>query len=218
MHAALSLFGSGFLLSLSLCLDLGTVNAAAIRLELRSGARPAFLLGLGSGLGDLVYAALSAGGITLLLRFAAVRVALWLGGTVVLLGLAARMLREALATAAPQESALPAREDRSVTPGAAIGQGFALALSSPSAILWFASVGGAVLAAHAGDRAALLPFLLGFFCAGLAWSLAVAVARARHALGEGAVRWLHLASTLLFVILAVQVFGHGYRELVVGGR
>src|SRR6185295_11105661 len=96
LRAALSLFGSGFLLSLSLCLDLGTVNAAAIRLALRAGARPAFLLGLGSGLGDLVYAALSAGGISLLFRFAAVRVALWLGGTVVLLGFAARMFREAV--------------------------------------------------------------------------------------------------------------------------
>ena len=55
----MQLFVTGFLLSLSLSLDLGTVNVAMVRTALQHGARPSFLLGLGSCLGDLAYALIS---------------------------------------------------------------------------------------------------------------------------------------------------------------
>ncbi|GEM_PF-5542253 len=57
------------------------------------GVIPAFMIGLGSGVGDLVYATLSLVGISLLLQFAVVRWALWIGGTIVLLTLTTIMIR-----------------------------------------------------------------------------------------------------------------------------
>jgi L-lysine exporter family protein LysE/ArgO len=89
-------FASGFLLSLSVCLDLGLVNVAILRTALRHGARPAFWVGLGSCFGDLTYFTLSAVGVTALLAWPPARWALWLGGTAVLLVLTARALRDAI--------------------------------------------------------------------------------------------------------------------------
>ena len=53
------LFITGFLLSLSLCLDLGIVNVAAFSTAATRGARPAFVLGVGSCFGDLAYAVIA---------------------------------------------------------------------------------------------------------------------------------------------------------------
>ena len=56
MHA-FSMMSDGFFLSLSLCLDIGLVNVAMISLTLSHGFKPGFWLGLGSCVGDLIYAA-----------------------------------------------------------------------------------------------------------------------------------------------------------------
>ncbi|HEV8629159.1 MAG TPA: hypothetical protein VGV61_02505 [Thermoanaerobaculia bacterium] len=46
-------FWAGIPLSLSLCLDLGLVNAAVFNTAIERGGGAGFLVGLGSGLGDL---------------------------------------------------------------------------------------------------------------------------------------------------------------------
>lgn len=61
-----SMLSDGFFLSLSLCLDIGLVNVAMLSLTLSHGFRPGFWLGLGSCVGDLVYAALALGGMAVL--------------------------------------------------------------------------------------------------------------------------------------------------------
>jgi L-lysine exporter family protein LysE/ArgO len=70
-------FVSGFLLSLSLCLDLGIVNVAVVKTGLERGVLPSFLVGLGSSFGDLIYALLSMVGMSLLMQFTVVR---WMTG------------------------------------------------------------------------------------------------------------------------------------------
>lgn len=203
----------GFLLSLSLCLDLGLVNVALIRTALREGTRPAVALGLGSALGDLLYACASVAALALVLEHQGVRLVLWLGGTLVLAWFALRMLRETLHPHAPDLRAgdLP---QRSCATGFA--RGLALALASPSAILWFAAVGGSIIAAHARGPGALVPFLAGFALAGVLWGagVAVAVGRTRHFASERLLRLAALASALLFVYFALDVFVRGYREFV----
>ena len=87
---------TGFLLSLSLCCDLGIVNVAVLRTALRQGGTAAFLLGLGSCVGDLVYFMLAVAGAAALLQWRPFRWALWLFGTGVLLFLAWRVAREAI--------------------------------------------------------------------------------------------------------------------------
>jgi len=168
-------FGSGFLLSLSLCLDLGIVNLAIVRTALRRGGRAGFMVGLGSCLGDLTYFVAALLGVGALMRWAPFRWAIWIGGTIVLLVLAARMAHEVLRPRAlsfdlPAEA--PARWPR------LFGWGVALALASPTALLGFAAVGGSVIAASGGDRAQVIRFAGGFFAAGVVWSASLAGAAA----------------------------------------
>src|SRR6185503_19825051 len=141
---SLAPFWTGAVFALSLCLDLGFVNAAILRTALERGAIAGFLVGLGSGLGDLVYFTAALLGVAALLAWEPLRWALWLGGTAVLLVLAWRMLREARQPKAVDLDATPAPRH-----GAArlVGWGAALALASPSGILRFAAVGASVVAA-----------------------------------------------------------------------
>jgi L-lysine exporter family protein LysE/ArgO len=214
----LEIFASGFLVSLSLCLDLGLVNVTILRTALRGGPRPALWVGLGSCFGDLTYFVLSALGVTALLQWGPVRWALWLGGTAMLLFLAARMVREVIR---PHALDLGARGDvdaaaASRSPRRCFMLGLGVALSSPTSILWFVAVGGNVIAASAGRREALGPFVAGFFIAGVAWSFAVAYAAValRRLGGERLVRILSAVSAALFLFLAAIVFRDGLRTLL----
>ena len=207
-------FRDGFLLSLSLCLDLGIVNLAILRVATQRGGTPAFLVGVGSGVGDLAYALVSTTGVAVLLRLPGVRWALWAGGTVLLLVLAAGMLRQV-------RRPLELRVEEALPPGSFPGPardlawGFTLALASPSAILWFAAVGGSVIATYGGRREVVIPFLAGFWLAGVLWSAAAAYGAGalRRFLGHRLVQALSLASALLFVFLAAKVFLDGLRNL-----
>jgi L-lysine exporter family protein LysE/ArgO len=216
--SAIEVFASGFLMSLSLCLDLGLVNVTILRTALRGGPRPAIWVGLGSCFGDLTYFILSALGVTALLTWGPVRWALWLGGTAILLFLAARMIREVIR---PRALDLGADADvealaAAPSPGRCFSLGLVMALSSPTAILWFVAVGGNVIAASAGRRGALVPFVAGFFAAGVAWSIVAAYAAAalRSLGGPRLVRVLAAISAALFLVLAVFVFRDGLRSVL----
>jgi L-lysine exporter family protein LysE/ArgO len=95
-------------------------------------------------------------------------------------------------------------------------QGFLLALASPSAILWFASVGGAVIATEtAGASGAVWTFFAGFFAAGVGWSAIVAIVSARgRRFGAPFVRAFGAVSAIVFAGLAAHVFIAGYRVFV----
>ncbi|OFW81922.1 MAG: hypothetical protein A2201_04265, partial [Alicyclobacillus sp. RIFOXYA1_FULL_53_8] len=142
------LYFSGFLLSLSLCLDLGLVNVSMLKVGLERGFLPSFLLGVGSTFGDLIYAILSMIGISLLLQNTYVQWILWIGGTAVLGYLTVHMVRETLhpksIDVSSRDESVGALGTRSKIKFFLSGAG--LALSSPTAILWFAAVGGSILA------------------------------------------------------------------------
>lgn len=223
----MDLFVSGFLLSLSVCLDLGTVNVAMVRTGLQRGTGPAFWLGFGSCIGDMIYAGVSAIAISLILQFAPVRWALWLGGTAFLVLLAIRMLRDAFTHQANTAFKNPAETGRAKTTVHVAGQvlrGCGLALSSPSAILWFATVGGSIIATQLASHANLPHhwvigmFFAGFFSAGLAWSLLIAVVcgQGRRWMGPQWLRGVSLLSALLFVYFAIKVFVDGYHTFILG--
>ncbi len=211
----MSLFVSGMLLSFSLCLDLGIVNIAVLRAGIQRGMLPALLIGLGSGVGDLIYAGLSGIGISLLLQHVYVRWILWIFGTVMLLYLTGNMLRESIR---PRRIDVGERVDapqRSVRKD--LLGGIALALASPSAILWFATVGGSVIAASSGgETVSLLAFFGGFFTASVMWSVFMAflAAQGRRLMGPGLVRGFSLLSAAMFLYFAVKVFLDGYRTLL----
>jgi L-lysine exporter family protein LysE/ArgO len=174
----------------------------------------ALTLGLGSCALDMVYAVGSLSLIGLLLAHRGVRIALWIGGSAVLLWLAVKMLRE---TWHPKQLAIAVAEDAGgIRPAHDFARGMMLALSSPTSILWFAAVGGSVIAAHATGAAALLPYLSGFLVAGVCWTILIATLTgyAHRRLSTRFIRGLSLASAILFCYFAVVVFVNGYREFI----
>lgn len=211
------LFVSGFLLSLSLCLDLGIVNIAVIKTGLERGVLPSFMVGLGSSFGDLIYAILSMVGMSLLLQFTIIRWILWLGGSAFLLYLSFNMLKITLRPKISNITIGNSINDKSRLNHLMIGAG--LALSSPSAILWFAAVGGSVIAAttrHFRASDALVIFFMGFFFAGILWSfvLAYVSGKARKMMGTRLTRFLSLTSAVLFIYFAFRVFFNGLYTLL----
>ncbi|MCY1392878.1 LysE type translocator [compost metagenome] len=96
-------------------------------------------------------------------------------------------------------------------------RGIFLAMSSPSAILWFAAVGG-VLISRSGSGGTMEAglFLAGFFCAGLAWTLSLCLA-ATHGgklLGDKLLKYSYFASAGIFCYFAFYVIVSGYREFI----
>jgi L-lysine exporter family protein LysE/ArgO len=225
MHS-LSLLSDGFFLSLSLCLDIGLVNVAIISLTLSHGFRPGFWLGLGSCFGDLVYAALALAGMAALLQFDAVRWVVWIGGAAILLYLTWKMAREALFPAAApvkdkDKSKAEGDADAAaphLNPWRGFARGVLLAVSSPSAILWFAAVGGALIAKAGATSASTAPvFLGGFFAGGLVWTLFICslASHGRKRAGHGLLRACHVLSALLFAYFSYSVIVNGYHDLIV---
>lgn len=216
-----SLLSDGFFLSLSLCLDIGLVNVAIISVTLSHGFRPGLWLGLGSCFGDLVYASLALAGMAALLQFAPVRWIVWTGGGAILLMLTWKMAREALnpSTAPPVEGSADAASPH-LDPARGFARGVLLALSSPTAILWFAAVGGALIAkAGATTAGAAALFLAGFFLGGLAWTIFLCslASHGRKRAGAGLLRACHVLSALLFAYFSYAVIVHGYRDLILHG-
>lgn len=210
----MDLFLSGFLLSFSLCLDLGIVNVAIMKTGVERGAVPAIMIGLGSGIGDLVYASLAVVGISFLLTLPVVRWALWIGGTVVLLYLTITMTRHSFSP----RHIIPEKSPDAKSPLIRdFLWGVGLALSSPSAILWFATVGGSVIASTSlSSSASLLLFFGGFSAASNVWSVALGFLchRAGMMMGPRLIRMFSVVSAVLFLHFAVRVFVNGYQTLL----
>lgn len=208
-------FTNGFLLSLSLCLDIGVANIAMITLAMQRGYLQGFWLGLGTCFGDLFYAFLALAGMTVLLQYAWVRWALWVGGSVLLIGFAVKMVIAALnshtALAVPVEA-----NQRSGLQE--FSRGAVLALSSPTAILWFAAVGGTLIS-RAGGQGGLSSafFLSGFFSAGVAWCMFICFAASHGArlLGDRLLRYSYWLSAAVFCYFAGYVIFSGYHEFIV---
>jgi len=161
------------------------------------------------------YFTLAALGAATLAQWAPVRWSLWLFGTAVLLYLAWKMVREVIH---PKQITVAGTARQSHYGLLLTGMG--LALASPTAILWFAAVGGSVIAsfgdrATGGDRGALLPFAAGFAAAGLTWAAMIAYGAGalRGSLGKRLTRALALVSAIVFLYLAAVVFVRGLRAI-----
>lgn len=206
-------FFNGFLLSLSLCLDIGLANIAMMTLAMQRGFVKGLWLGVGTCFGDLIYALLAMAGMAVLLQYEAVRYVLWLGGTAVLCWFSARMVMSAMASGA----ALKNQEQQAAQSNRALVlRGMLLAMSSPTAILWFAAVGGAIIARQGADLASASAFLSGFFVAGVVWSvgLCALAQQGGRLLGERMLKWSYIASALIFAYFAIYVVLSGYNEFV----
>ncbi|MBS0969461.1 lysine transporter LysE [Chimaeribacter arupi] len=208
-------FSNGFLLSLSLCLDIGIANIAMITLAMQRGYFYGFWLGIGTCVGDLAYALLALAGMAVLLQYEAVRWMLWVGGGALLVWFAVKMIVAAFQKAAeltinePHHSRSLFRE---------FGRGIFLAMSSPSAILWFATAGGALIS-RMGQHSITASswFLSGFFFAGVCWTCVICLAGSVGGkfLGPRLLHYSYIASAVIFSYFAVYVIVSGYREFII---
>jgi L-lysine exporter family protein LysE/ArgO len=208
-------FSNGFLLSLSLCLDIGIANIAMITLAMQRGYFHGFWLGMGTCVGDLAYALLALAGMAVLLQYEAVRWILWIGGGAMLLWFAGKMLMAAFRKA----SELNVSETHQYRPLLReFGRGVVLAMSSPTAILWFATVGGALIS-RMGQHSVTATswFLSGFFIAGMFWTCVLCLVGSfgGKLLGQRLLKYSYIASALIFSYFALYVIVSGYREFMV---
>lgn len=208
-------FSNGFLLSLSLCLDIGIANIAMITLAMQRGYFHGFWLGMGTCVGDLAYALLAMAGMAVLLQYEAVRWMLWIGGGAMLLFFAVKMLIAAFR----KVSELNVSETHQCRPLLReFGRGVVLAMSSPTAILWFATVGGALIS-RMGQHSVTATswFLSGFFIAGMFWTCVLCLVGSfgGRLLGQRLLKYSYIASALIFSYFALYVIVSGYREFMV---
>jgi L-lysine exporter family protein LysE/ArgO len=211
-------FIQGFLLSLSLCADIGIVNLAIIRAGIARGFWPAFAIGFGSCFGDLIYLVLVLLGFAFVLQFAFVQTSLWIGGTVTLLWLAWKMAREAWR---PRSNAVSDETHMSSSMSENLKVkdvylGVGLAVLSPSAVLWYAVVAvpivaGLQVSTSSVFGASTMLFIAGFFSAGFIWSSCLAWMSSRSGKRAGTLflRWMSIISAILFLCFAIHVFHSG---------
>jgi L-lysine exporter family protein LysE/ArgO len=168
---------------------------------------------LGSTIGDILYATLSVLGITLILKFLWVRWMLWVGGTVMLLYFCTKMIRQIF-----KPAELTKNEDSQIIRNHNyFYNGLLLALSSPTAILWFASIGGSVMASQSfHNRFDLMYFFGGFIFSSLAWSFMLAfVSYHGGQLMKSQIKKIFsILSAVIFLGLAIYVFVDGYKKLI----
>ncbi len=211
----MKLFITGFMLALSLCLDIGIVNVAIIKTAIDRGFRRSFYVGLGSTAGDLIYASLSILGIGMLLAIKWFRMTLWIGGTLVLLMLCAHIIIQLVR----KNSAGIDEMDNLTQAGKRNNYfiyGMILALSSPSAIIWYISAGGSMIATvPMHSRFDYIDFLGGFGCASLMWGVIISwISYKSASLFSSRVRSiLSIISAMLFLILAIIIFIKGFHTM-----
>lgn len=209
-------FSNGFFLSLSLCLDIGIANIAMITLAMQRGYLRGLWLGLGTCFGDLAYAILALAGMAILLQFTLVRWVLWIGGGAILVWFALKML---LAAIRPTEALSINETPQRNSLRQEFGRGVLLAMSSPSSILWFATVGGALISRMGQQSVAASGwFLGGFFIAGVLWSCALCLVGSLggRLMGNRLLKLSYIASAIIFSYFAFSVIVSGYREFITG--
>ena len=209
----LNIFIAGFVLSLSLCFDIGIVNTAIINTAIRKGFQASFLIGLGSCFGDLTYALLSTTGLVVLFKIPSIRIVFWVSGNILLIIVILRMVVEQKKEINLPTPKIPLREK----PLSYLSNGFVLSIASPTTIIWFVSIGAAMIASYRITTPSFVPwiFFLGFFIAGLVWSftLSITISVKKTFLKRKILQWINWISILLLVFLCGYSIINGFRNL-----
>lgn len=208
----LGLVAYGMTVGVALAAPIGPINVELIRRGIRDGFMHGWLVGVGALAADTVYAALVVGGLTPLADRPALRAPLFLAGGVMLAWVGWNSLGSAIRGGSVAESGAMPRRGRSFVTG------FLMAAFNPMGIVYWLSV-GAALVAEAVDRvgrsgAPMLVFgvMLGIFC----WVTFISVlaqASRRFVTGAG-MRWVTGASGTIIIGFALWFFWQGFRTLV----
>lgn len=193
---------AGVLLGISFCMPVGPVTIETVRRGLRGGFGPALALQLGSIIGDTTFCVLAFLGLAPLVTHAAIRVPLWLLGAAVLAYLGIGALRDARRGVTLQVAEALTGKDSFRT-------GAVMSLTNPLAILWWVSIGGAMLASGITDTSPMgtasfvVSFVLG--CTLYAFFMAALVGFGRQFVRPTLFRALTAVSGIALVLFGAQV-------------
>lgn len=208
----MGLFMSGFILALSLCLDIGINNIATVRAGIEKGFGSSFAMAIGGTLGDVVYLIISLAGLSLIMQYQPVRVMIWLGGSLFLFYFALMAWREAFHS----KPSIQEPGGRNTTKVKDAWYGFGLTMASPTTILLFATIGGNMLSSAAPSVSAVSVFFIGFFTAQFAWAVFIAISShlGGKLLGPSLLKTFSLASSVLFFGFAVYILIDGWNNFL----
>ncbi len=192
---------SGWMIGVAIALPVGPVITELIRRGLRGGFLQAWLVGLGAAASHAILVSLTLVGVVALLDRPVWHTILGGAGTIVLGYLGFDALRT---------STTPPDTGGEIRTGHPFLVGFGIGISNPITLLWFLTVGGALIAAHGGRGTGVLAVAFGvsFVVGVLCWDTVVAglAGYGRRWMGRGALRALNLIAGLVF-------FGFAFRLL-----
>lgn len=197
-------------------LQLGTANVGLIRTGVKKGFFPAFIFSLGIAIGDGLYALLAVYGVALLLQSSTIfQVIMWIAGTLMLSYLAYQAFKD---TFNPKELDFDKEGIEKKSLWSYFLTGFLLVISSPTGLIWFATVAGSVVSSAIGDATSqsLMPFVLGFVAVSVIWGAVLSYGSSigGRLMGNKMLRIFSLVSALLFVYFAIYVFSHGVNNIL----
>ena len=208
----LGLIVYGMTVGVTLAAPIGPINVEIIRRGIRDGFVHGWVLGLGALSADTIYAALIVGGLTPLADRPTLRVPLFLAGGVMLAWVGWMSVRTALrGDAANAGDTVPRR-------GRSYATGFLMAIFNPMGIVYWLSVGAALVAdavqrvGQVGSPVLVMGVMFGIFCWVTFISVLAQISR-RFVTGPG-MRWVTGVSGLIIIGFALWFFWQGLTTLI----
>ncbi len=190
----------GMVIGIALAAPIGPINVEIITRGIRHGFRNGWLVGLGALTADTIYATVIVSGLTPVADSPTLRVPLFLAGAAMLAWVGFNSLRTAVRPALDVAGTAPAG-------GRSYVAGFMIALLSPMGIVYWMSV-GAALVAEAVERAGQIgaPVLVvGVFLGLLTWvtTLSVVAQVSRRFVTGNGMRWITGTSGVIILGFAI---------------
>lgn len=202
----------GIIVGLSLAAPIGPINVEIVRRGLRSGFLSGWLVGAGALTADMLYCLLAIAGIAPLVQHVVVRTILWVAGGCFLAYLAYGSLRLVINRQRLVPGAGQAIERRSYPTG------FLMALFNPMGIVFWASIGGGLVASAVEQTDALgtMSIISGVFVGIGLWVtvLSILVQGGRRYVSDGVFRLVNLAGAILLFGFAAWFFVEAVSKLL----
>jgi len=191
---------SGWIIGVAIALPVGPVITEIIRRGLRSGFLAAWQVGLGAAASHAILVSLTLLGVVTLLDRPIWHAVLGGAGILVLGYLGVDALRA---------STLPPVANGPAAAGHPFVVGFGIGIANPITLLWFLTVGGALIAAHSGGGMGRLAvgFGVSFVTGVLCWDTVVAglAGYGRRWMGARTLKALNVTAGLVFLGFAVRL-------------
>jgi L-lysine exporter family protein LysE/ArgO len=191
---------SGWLIGVAIALPVGPVITEVIRRGLRGGFLQAWLVGLGAAAAHAILVSLTLLGVVTLLDRPVWHAILGGAGILVLGYLGVDALRA---------GAVPPSAEGTSRGGRPFVVGFSIGISNPITLLWFLTVGGALIAAHSGGGTIRMAVAFGasFICGVLCWDTVMAslAGYGRRWMGPKTLKALNVAAGLVFFGFALRL-------------